>query len=39
VIAMDRAGNWTMPFNSTGMFRGRVGADGQPHVAIFHEEP
>jgi L-asparaginase / beta-aspartyl-peptidase len=38
IIAMDRQGNWTMPFNSTGMFRGRIGADGRPHVAIFHED-
>ncbi|HEY0017655.1 MAG TPA: isoaspartyl peptidase/L-asparaginase [Longimicrobium sp.] len=37
VIAMDRQGNWTMPFNSTGMYRGRVGADGRPEVAIFRE--
>jgi beta-aspartyl-peptidase (threonine type) len=39
VIAMDRQGNWTMPFNSTGMFRGRVGADGRPEVGIFRGEP
>jgi beta-aspartyl-peptidase (threonine type) len=39
VIAMDRQGNWTMPFNSTGMFRGRIGADGRPHVGIFRGEP
>jgi beta-aspartyl-peptidase (threonine type) len=39
VIAMDRQGNWTMPFNSTGMFRGRVGADGRPVTAIFRGEP
>lgn len=39
VIAMDRQGNWTMPFNSTGMFRGRVGADGRPVVGIFRGEP
>lgn len=39
VIAMDRQGNWTMPFNSTGMFRGRMGADGVPHVGVFRGEP
>jgi beta-aspartyl-peptidase (threonine type) len=39
IIAMDRHGNWTMPFNSTGMFRGRVGADGRPVVGIFRGEP
>ncbi|AGC42556.1 asparaginase family protein [Myxococcus stipitatus DSM 14675] len=37
VIAMDRDGNVAMPFNSTGMYRGYVGEDGQPHVAIFKE--
>ncbi|WP_338870191.1 isoaspartyl peptidase/L-asparaginase [Myxococcus stipitatus] len=37
VIAMDREGNVAMPFNSLGMYRGYVGEDGQPHVAIFKE--
>ncbi|MBZ4397614.1 isoaspartyl peptidase/L-asparaginase family protein [Myxococcus sp. AS-1-15] len=37
VIAMDRDGNVAMPFNSSGMYRGYVGEDGQPHVAIFKE--
>jgi L-asparaginase / beta-aspartyl-peptidase len=37
VIAMDRQGNWTMPFNSAGMYRGRIGADGRAEVAIFRE--
>ena len=37
IIAMDRQGNWTMPFNSSGMYRGRVGADGRPEVAIFRD--
>ncbi|HEU4453614.1 MAG TPA: isoaspartyl peptidase/L-asparaginase, partial [Longimicrobium sp.] len=37
IIAMDRQGNWTLTFNSAGMYRGRVGADGRPQVAIFRE--
>jgi L-asparaginase / beta-aspartyl-peptidase len=37
IIAMDRQGNWTLTFNSAGMYRGRVGADGRPEVAIFRE--
>ncbi|NTX39739.1 isoaspartyl peptidase/L-asparaginase [Myxococcus sp. CA033] len=37
VIAMDREGNVAMPFNSSGMYRGYVGQDGQPHVAIFKD--
>lgn len=37
VIAMDAYGNYTMPFNSSGMYRGRIGRDGVPVTAIFHE--
>ena len=37
IIAMDRAGNWTLTFNSAGMYRGRIGADGHPETAIFRE--
>jgi L-asparaginase / beta-aspartyl-peptidase len=37
VIAMDAQGNWTMPFNSAGMYRGQVGADGRTSVAIFRD--
>ncbi|MCP3162817.1 isoaspartyl peptidase/L-asparaginase family protein [Myxococcus qinghaiensis] len=37
VIAMDREGNVAMPFNSAGMYRGYVGQDGLPHVAIFKD--
>jgi len=35
VIALDAKGNFAMPFNSEGMYRGWIGADGQPHVAIY----
>lgn len=37
VIALDRDGNVAMPFNSTGMYRGTIGEDGVPHVAIYRE--
>jgi beta-aspartyl-peptidase (threonine type) len=37
VIAMDPRGNVAMPFNSSGMYRGYMGADGRPVVAIFRE--
>ena len=37
VIAMDRDGNVTMPFNSAGMYRGTIGEDGVPHVAIYRD--
>jgi L-asparaginase / beta-aspartyl-peptidase len=37
VIAIDAKGNFTMTFNSEGMYRGWIGADGEPHVAIYKE--
>jgi beta-aspartyl-peptidase (threonine type) len=37
VIAMDRQGNFTMPFNSTGMYRGRIDAAGNVTVGIFRD--
>jgi beta-aspartyl-peptidase (threonine type) len=38
-IALDNNGNIAMPFNTDGMYRGWIGADGVPHVAIFDDEP
>lgn len=38
VIALDRNGNFAMPFNTEGMYRGWIGEDGVPHVAIYGEE-
>lgn len=38
-IALDADGNIAMPFNTDGMFRGWIGADGVPHVAIYDDEP
>lgn len=37
-IAVDRAGNIVMPFNTSGMYRGWIGADGRRGVAIFGHE-
>jgi beta-aspartyl-peptidase (threonine type) len=37
IIAMDPRGNWTMPFNTSGMYRGRIGPDGRPETAIFRD--
>ncbi|KRG71927.1 isoaspartyl peptidase/L-asparaginase family protein [Pseudoxanthomonas dokdonensis] len=37
VLAAD--GHFAMPFNTDGMYRGWIGADGVPHVAIFAGEP
>jgi beta-aspartyl-peptidase (threonine type) len=37
VIILDRHGNFAMPFNSEGMYRGHIGVDGEPHVAIYKD--
>jgi beta-aspartyl-peptidase (threonine type) len=37
VIALDAKGNFAMPFNSEGMYRGYVRADGKPVVAIYKD--
>ncbi|WP_262378708.1 isoaspartyl peptidase/L-asparaginase family protein [Luteimonas viscosa] len=37
-IALGADGNVAFPFNSPGMYRGWIGADGVPHVAIWPEE-
>jgi len=35
VIAIDRDGNITLPFNSEGMYRGSVRSGEQPQTAIY----
>jgi beta-aspartyl-peptidase (threonine type) len=37
LIALDRRGNFTTPFNTSGMYRGWIGPDGRPHVAIYKD--
>ncbi|HEV3470371.1 MAG TPA: isoaspartyl peptidase/L-asparaginase [Pyrinomonadaceae bacterium] len=37
LIAIDRRGNFTTPFNTSGMYRGQVGADGRPRVQIYRD--
>ncbi|HYH81737.1 MAG TPA: isoaspartyl peptidase/L-asparaginase [Longimicrobium sp.] len=37
VIAMDRQGNWTWPFNTSGMYRGHVDAAGNVQIHIFKQ--
>lgn len=37
LIALDRRSNFAMPFNTSGMYRGWVGSDGQPHVLIYRD--
>jgi beta-aspartyl-peptidase (threonine type) len=37
LIAIDRAGRIALPFNSGGMYRGRIGPDGVAWTAIWRE--
>ncbi len=37
-IALDTDGNVTMPFNTPGMYRGYIKADGEPHVFLYEAE-
>jgi beta-aspartyl-peptidase (threonine type) len=34
-IILDRKGNFAMPFNTEGMYRGWIGSDGVAHVEIY----
>jgi L-asparaginase / beta-aspartyl-peptidase len=36
-IALDAQGNIAMPFNTSGMYRGWVNADGSRGTAIFRD--
>ena len=38
LIAVDGAGNVALPFNSAGMYRGRIGADGVAWTGIYRED-
>lgn len=37
LIALDRAGNMAMPFNTAGMYRGAITADGKMEVFIYKD--
>ena len=37
-IALAADGSFALPFNTEGMYRGWIGADGVPHVAIYADE-
>ncbi len=37
LVAVDARRNVVLPFNSSGMYRGYVRADGVVHTAIYHE--
>jgi beta-aspartyl-peptidase (threonine type) len=38
VISVDKSGNISMPFNSTGMFRGFATADGKEGIFVYKDE-
>lgn len=35
LVALDKSGNFAMSFNSPGMFRGYICADGKPHTYVY----
>jgi len=35
LIALDKDGNFAMPFNTSGMYRGRIWSDGKMTVEIY----
>jgi beta-aspartyl-peptidase (threonine type) len=37
LIGIDRQGNFAMPFNTSGMYRGWIGPDAEPHVLIYRD--
>jgi beta-aspartyl-peptidase (threonine type) len=37
-IVLGADGTFAMPFNTDGMFRGHIGNDGEPHVAIWPDK-
>jgi beta-aspartyl-peptidase (threonine type) len=37
LIAIDRRGNFAMPFSTSGMYRGWIGPDAEPHVLIYRD--
>ena len=37
-IALGADGSLAFPFNTPGMYRGWIGADGVPHVAVYRED-
>jgi len=37
LIAVDAQGHVSLPFNSSGMYRGVIGVDGEPRTAIYRE--
>jgi beta-aspartyl-peptidase (threonine type) len=38
LVAIDHGGNIALPFNTSGMYRGHVGVDGEFVVEIYRQE-
>ena len=38
IVSVDAKGNYALPFNSSGMYRGVIGTDGVPRTAIYRED-
>lgn len=38
LIAIGRRGNFTLPFNTPGMYRGWIGPEGEPWVFIYRDQ-
>jgi beta-aspartyl-peptidase (threonine type) len=38
LVAVDAQGGWALPFNSAGMYRGVIGVDGLPRMAVYRED-
>ena len=38
VIAVDRQGNIAMPFNTSGMYRASINAEGTVYIGIYGDE-
>jgi beta-aspartyl-peptidase (threonine type) len=36
-IVLDQKGNFAMPFNTSAMMRGYIGADGKPVIQLFKQ--
>ena len=39
IVAIDRKGNVTMEFNTAGMYRAHMNAEGELYVGIYNESP
>lgn len=38
IVALDKYGNYAMPFNTEGMFRGYISSDDEPIILMYKDE-